>query len=217
MKRIVREVKQDFMDMGVHMWIIPLVSLVFLGMTFVLQRTLDTTGTENLLTLPMLEALIPSLGGYGSLMLMQGLFDTEGGELLFSYPRSRLYWGIIRQTRFFILFMGLVAMICMLIALILRIDFVPIFTLTAVQSFAVMAVAFLSVTWSKNLSVGLIVLISFVSIQIMVGRDFTFLNRIYVLTGVAAPDPGQLSSISFDALLIGIFGWGLGHIWLRPR
>jgi hypothetical protein len=216
MKRIIREVKQDLKDMGIHMWIIPLVSLAFLGMTFVLQRRLDATGTENLLTLAMLEALIPSLGGYGSLMLMQGLFDTEGGELLFSYPRSRLYWGIIRQIRFFILFMGLTAIVCALTASILRVDFVPIFTVTAIQSFAVMAVAFLSVTWSKNLSVGLIILISFVSVQIMVGRDFTFLNRIYVLTG-AAPDPEQVRSISFNGLLIGIFGWVLGHVWLRPR
>ena len=215
MKQIVREVVHDLKEAGVHMWMIPLVALAFLTMTYFVQANLDNSGKQNVLTLPMLEALIPSLGGYGSLMLMQGLLDTEGGELAFTYPRTRLYWGLIRQSRFFLLYALLIAAVCISATSIMRIDFTPIYILTLAQSFTVMAVSFLGVTFTKRVSIGLIVLVAFVGIQIMIGRDWQFLNWIFVINGTG-PLPGQLSTILYNALIIGVFGWGVGQVRLRP-
>jgi hypothetical protein len=215
MRRIVREVAHDLKEPGIHIWMIPLVALTFIVMTYFVQKSLDAAGRQNLLTLPLLEALVPSLGGYGALMLMQGLLDTEGGELAFTYPRTRLYWGLIRQLRFFVLYALLIVVVCKSVAGIMRIDFAPVFYLTLAQSFAVMAVSFFGVTLGKKVSIGLIVLVAFVGIQIMIGREFEILNRIYVIAGTA-PSQEQLDMIVYNSLFIGAFGWGIGQVWLRP-
>jgi len=214
-KRVVWEVALDLKEAGFHMLMIPLVALVFLAMTYFVQTNLDIAGKQNVLTLPMLEALIPSLGGYGTLMLMQGLLDIEGGELAFTYPRTRLYWGLIRQSRFFILYVLLIAVVCKSVTGMMQINFAPIFTLTLAQSFTVMAVSFFGVTVARKVSIGLIILVAFVGIQIMIGRDWGFLNWIYAIDGMG-PTQAQLSTILYNSLVIGVFGWGLGQVWLRP-
>lgn len=215
MTRVVRELIHDLKEAGIHVWIIPLVAVAFLLMTYFVQKSLDSIGRQNTLTLPMLEALIPSLGGYGALVLMQGLLDTEGGELAFTYPRKRLYWGLIRQFRFFILYALLIAIVCKSVTSMMRIDFGLIFYLTLAQSFAVMAVSFLGITLAKKVGIGLIVLVAFVGVQIMIGRDWGFLNWIYVIAETG-PSQAQLGTILYHSLVIGIFGWGLGQVWLRP-
>lgn len=216
MRRFFREVAHDLKEPGIHMWMIPLVALAFLAMTFFVQKSFDIAGKQNILTLPMLEALVPTLGGYGALMLMQGLLDTEGGELAFTYPRTTLYWGLIRQFRFFVLFALLIALVCNSVTGMMRIDFPPTFCLILAQSFAVMAVSFLGITLGRNVSIGLVVLVAFVGIQIMIGREFQILNWIYVIDATA-PSYEQLNTPVYYSLFIGVFGWGVGQVWLRPR
>ncbi len=215
MKRFFREIAFDIKEPGIHMWVIPIAAIVFLVIAFLTQQYSDATGHSNQLTLPLLEILIPSLGGYGALMLMQGLLDTEGGELSFTYQRTYLYWGLIRQLRFFSLFVLFIAAVCGALAVMIHTDFIAIFLLTSVQSFAVMAVSFLGVTAGKKVSVGFIVLVAFVGIQITLGREYQIFNWIYAING-DAPSYEQLGGIAFRAIPIGIFGWGIGQVWLRP-
>lgn len=217
MRRITRELVHDLKEMGIHLWMIPLAALAFIVMTYFVQAGLDAAGKQNIITLPMLEALIPSLGGYGALMLMQGLLDTEGGELVFTYPRTRLYWGLIRQFRFFILYAFLIVAICICVTSIMRIDFAPTFYLTLAQSFAVMAVSFLGITAANRVSIGLVVLVAFVGIQIMIGREFEILNWIYAVSGgIGGPSRKSIEILKYNAIVIGIFSWFMGQVWLRP-
>ncbi len=217
MRRLTHEFYHDLKEMGIHLWIVMLTLLVFLILTYFVQLELNAVGRINNVTLPMLEALVPSMGGYGALMLMQGLLDAEGGELAFSYPRTRLYWGLIRQLRFFILFTIVVAAVSICLASIMRTSFMPIFSLTLAQSFAVMGVAFLGITATNKISLGMVVLVGFVGIQIMIGREFSMLNWIYVLSGAIGRPLMQANGMrAFNALVIGIFGWVMGQTWLRP-
>lgn len=215
MRRFFRELKFDLCEPGIHMWLIPLFAFIFVIMTYIVQHNLDAMGQYNLITLPLFEILIPSLGGYGSIMLMQGLLDTEGGDIYFTYPRTYLYWGLLRQFRFLILYALLIAAVCISIASIMGIDFAQIFYLAVAQSFAVMAVSFLGVTFTKKVSIGLICLMAFVGIQITLGKEFGVFNLIYIMTGLV-PSHEQLMGILFNSLVIGIFGWGIGQVWLRP-
>lgn len=216
-RRIYREWVYDLKEPGIHMWMIPLVSLAFVVMTFFVQKALDISGRPNFLTFPMLEALVPSLGGYGALMLMQGLFDTEGGELAFIYPRTRLYWGVIRQLRFFILYALWVFIICTLVSVITHNPANSPFGLILAQSFAVMGVVFLGTTASKKVGIGLIVLVAFVGIQLVMGQFNSSMNWIYDMgQGSILPADMQPASPMVNAMLIGVFGWGLGQVWLRP-
>lgn len=216
-RRIFREWAYDLKEPGIHLWMIPLVSLAFVVMTFFVQKSLDISGKTNFLTLPMVQALIPSLGGYGALMLMQGLFDTEGGELAFVYPRTRLYWGLIRQLRFFILYALWVFLICKLVSDITRDPANSPFALILTQCFAVMGAAFLGTTASKKVGIGMVVLVAFVGIQFVMGQFNGSLNWIYDMGQVSMlPESMQTASPALNALLIGAFSWGLGQVWLRP-
>jgi hypothetical protein len=150
-------------------------------------------------------------------MLMQSLFDTEGGELAFTWPRTRLYWGLIRQMRFFLLYALWVAVVCLLVCVIVRSPFLSAFRLTLAQCFAVMGVAFFGTTASKKEGIGLIIMVAFVGIQLVMGGYVMGLNWIYDLgRGSILPVSAQSGSLELNALIIGIFSWFMGQIWLRP-
>lgn len=214
MKKILREVAYDLREPGIHIWMIPIMALLFLILSFFAQKSLAASGAMNNITLFTLEVFIPSIGGYGAMMLMQGLLDVEGGEIAFTYPRKKLYWGIIRQLRFFVLYAAIVAIECIGIAYIMQIHFPTIFSLTLAQCFAVMGISFLGITLSRKAEVGLIALAAFVGIQLTLGREYEIFNFIYMLDG-AVPSSEQLGSILYNCLIIGGFSFGLGQVWLR--
>lgn len=212
MKRILRELRHDLKEPGLNILVLPAVSLLFLLLAVVRERL----GAGGTVTLAMLEVLIPFLGGYASLMLMQGVLDTEGGGILFSYPRSNLYWGLIRQLRLFAVQAVHTAIVCLAVAAIVpKASFSELFLLTLAQSFAVMAAAFCSVAATRSVGMGLVILLAFIGIQITLGREYGIFNWLYVLTG-NMPDNGTLSAICARSVLIGAAGGFVGQLWVRP-
>ena len=216
MKSFFRELSYDLREPGIHLWMIPCAAMLFLSLSYWIQTTLDASGHVNAITLSSMEIIIPSIGGYGSMMLMQGLLDTEGGEIAFTYRRTNLYWGLLRQIRFFLLFTILVAVVCLAVSHMMRITFFSVFPLTLAQCFAVMGVSFLGITLSRQTGIGLIVLVAFVSIQITLGREFPLFNFIYSLDGTV-PTPEAASYIIYRCFIIGGFAWGIGQIWVHPK
>lgn len=212
MKRYCRELVLDLTEPGINIGILPFVSIVFLIYSYYIQNRL---GANNTITLSLLEVLVPFLGGYASIMIMQSVVDTEGCEILFTYPRSLLYWGIIRQLRLYIIFSLFAALICKCTAMIMCISFFPLYVLTLAQSFSVMSIGFLGVSMSRKVSIGLVALIAFVGIQILLGREMASMNWIYVLSG-KFPDNGMVTSICIRSLLIGCFCWITGQSWVHP-
>ena len=211
MKRIMRELLYDLKEPGINIWMLPVLSAAFVLLSWYMQRLL---GDNNTVTPAMLEMLIPFLGGYGSLMLMQGLLDTEGCEIQFTYPRSNLYWGLIRQLRFFVVYAVLIAAVCGSIAVIMDISFWSLFFLTLFQSFALVAVAFLGISLSRNVSVGLIALLAFIGIQVTLGREYDIFNWLYILDG-RSPSREELVALCIRAFSVGIFGLITGQSWIH--
>ena len=210
MKRIMRELWFDLREPGLNIWMLPGLSAIFLFVSWWIQKTLS----YKEITLTMLEMLIPFLGGYGSLMLMQGLFDTEGGEIYFSYPRSWLYWGVIRQLRFFVVFGFLVCAVCIGVSFVLKVAFWILFPLTLIQSLALMSIAFLGISITKSVSGGLITLCAFTGIQVTLGREYDIFCWIYILKGYV-PALKELVILCARALSITAFGLGIGHLWTK--
>lgn len=207
-KRILRELRHDLKEPGLNILALPVVSLLFLLLTCAVQN--------QTVTLAMLEVLIPFLGGYASLMLMQGLLDTEGCDTLFSYPRSNLYWGLIRQLRLFVVQAVHTVIVCLAVAIIVpQASFPELFLLTLAQSFAVMAAAFCGVAVTRSVGMGLVILLAFIGIQITLGREYAVFNWLYVLTG-HIPDNGILSAICARSILIGAAGGFVGQLRVRP-
>ena len=216
MKRVLREFRHDLREISGHLAAAGIIGILFVVTAYFVQVNLDRQDLPNTVTLPALEALIPSLGAYGTLMLMQALLDTEGGELGFTYARTPLYWGLIRQARFFGLYGAAAALVCAAIAAIMWIPWVNLFTLTLLQGYAVMGIGFLALCATRKVSMGLVLVAAFVCLQLMLYRDLPQLNFIYSLTGMA-PEGYVLDVLVPRCLAIGTFGWGIGQLWLRPR
>ena len=192
-KRWLRELFFDLREPGINIWIIPIVSVCFVICSLLLQSHL---GVNNTVTLSVMEIMIPFMGGYASIMIMQGLLDTEGCEILYTYNRSYLYWGILRQIRLFSVQIVHIILVCGSIAVIMEESFVPLLVLTVVQSFAVMSVSFFGMALTKKVSVALI-------------------NLIFIVTG-SVPDDSMLMGVCVRSIFIGIFGGSIGQLWIRP-
>ncbi len=212
-----REVKYDLKEMGLNLIsvIIILVSLVFLSV--ILKNKIITQYYMIAIISSLYEFLIPTLGGYCAVILMQGLYDPEGGDLLFSYSRSYFYWGIIRQLRFFIIYLILVVAVFYSTNIFISEMKLEILILLIFQSFAVMGFSFLGTVLSKKISVGLIFLIIFVGIQIMIGREFAIFNWIYKLEGNIRPSRFDTGALIFNSIIIGSVSFLLGNIWIKKK
>lgn len=211
MKRIFRELRHDLREPGLNIAALPVVSVLFLLLSCVVQARLQQN--DNI-TLGLLEVLIPFLGGYASLMLMQGLLDTESGDLLFTYSRSNLYWGIIRQLRLFAVQVIHATIVCICVACIIHITPLEILLVTLLQSFAVMAVAFCGVAATRSVRMGLIILLAFIGIQITLGREFAIFNWLYILSG-NVPTLEDMVGIALRALPTGFVYGFPGQLWVR--
>ena len=216
-RKTFREIKYDLKEMGLNLIavIVILVGLVFLSV--LLNNKIYTEYFKTIAINSLYEFIIPTLGGYCSVILMQGLYDPEGGELLFTYSRSYFYWGIIRQLRFFILYIVMIFAVFYASAFFiagLRADFL---FLLIFQSFAVMGFSFLGTAISKKISVGLIFLVIFVGVQIMIGREFLIFNWIYKLDGNIRPSRFNDWILMVNSFIIGIICFWLGNKWIKKK
>ena len=215
--KIFREIKYDLKEMGLNLVsvIAILASLVFLSV--ILKNKITNQYYMIAIINSLYEFIIPTLGGYCSVILMQGLYDSEGGDLLFTYSRSYFYWGILRQLRFFIIYIILIVAVFYSTSIFISEMQSGLLVLLILQSFAVMGFSFMGTTISKKVSVGLIFLVIFVGIQIMVGREFVFLNWIYKLEGNIRPSRFNDGALTINSAIIGSISFLLGNIWIKKK
>ena len=212
--RILRETIYDYKAMGLHAVIIFIGPFVYLA-AFVIAVLISQTGMQAVM-LNIFEIVIPMVGGYGAVMLMQELLDVDGGEILLTYHHNTIYWGIIRQLKFYVIYQMVGALVIFLMSVVSSLDFESVFLLNASQCFAVMGIAFLGVAATRKVAIGLVVLIAFVGIQITLGQEFPVFNLIYLFTGAADSRLG-LSNIVFNSTISGLFGYSLGQTWIKPK
>lgn len=205
--------KYDLKNMGIHFWFVvtsfPAAALIFL----ILKSAISSPIQMQSIAFQLVQLIVPTVAGYGAVMLMQSVFDTEGCELCFSYPRTKFYWGIWRQFRYYVVIAILIFCLSVFMSEQLGFGLGNIFLLLLLQSFAVMAVSFLGITITKKVSFGLIFLLGFAGIQITLGREYDLFNFIYIfdMSGIANGLPARES---FNALIIGIFGYAFGQTWI---
>ena len=148
MKRWLRELSFDLREPEIKIWIIPLISSFFVIGSWLIQSLL---GVNNTVTLSVMEIMIPFVGRYASIMIMQGLLDTEWCEILYTYDRPYLYWGLLRQFRLLMVQIVHTILVCGCIAVIMGESFVTLLVLTIAQSFAVIPISFFGMAISKKL------------------------------------------------------------------
>ena len=104
--------------------------------------------------------------------------------------------------------------VCICVAGIMHITPLEILLVTLLQSFAVMAVAFCGVAATRSVSMGLIILLAFIGVQITLGREFEIFNWLYTLSG-HMPTLEEMVGIALRALPTGFICGFLGHLWVR--
>ncbi len=204
--------KYDLKNMGIHFWFVvtsfPTVALIFL----ILKSAISSPIQMQSIAFQLVQLIVPTVAGYGAVMLMQSVFDTEGCELCFSYPRTKFYWGIWRQFRYYVVIAILIFCLSVVMLRLLDFRFGYFSPLLLIQSFAVMSVSFLGTTITKKVSFGLIFLLGFVGIQITLGREYEIFNFIYVFDLVDMSGlPGRES---FNSLAIGLFSYAFAQTWV---
>ncbi len=212
--RILRETIYDYKEMGFNAVILFIGPLVYLA-AFVIAVVSFKSGISDAM-LNIFEIVMPLIGGYGAVMLMQELLDTEGGEILFTYHHTSLYWGVIRQFRFYVIYQAINALVIVAMSAIDELDFGKVFLLNTAQCFAVMGMAFLGVAVTKKVAIGTVVVIAFTGIQITLGQEFPVFNLIYIFCGSAGSQL-SLSNAVFNSIILGLFGYGFGQTWIKPK
>jgi len=216
MRRVIKEIYFDLKNMGWHFAGILSICLFVIVGSIILKCRIIYPDQYIITVLPLVQILISAAAGYGSVMLMQSLLDTEGGEMCFTFPRSNLYWGIVRQIRYFVIILPVIICVCIPISLFMKIKFGILLAIITFQSVAVMAVSFIGVSISRKVSIGLVFLIAFIGIQITLGQEYEVFNFIYIPFGKTVETFGT-SKIIFNAIIISIVGFIWGQTFIHPE
>lgn len=209
MNKNFRELLYDLRETGFNAFGLPLILVLYICSAFFIHRSL---AGNDYITLALLELIVPFSCGYVAIMLMQGIYDTDGCEIVFSYPRSTFYWGVYRQLRFFLAFSIIIVLVCCCISKIMCVSFCYIAILTLLQSIAVVAISFLGITLAKSAGVGIVILLSFVGIQITLGREFQIFNLLFVLDG-EVPTKNQIITIGIRSIVMTAISFPLAYLW----
>jgi len=216
MRRFFRELLYDIREMGIHFWAAVSGCLIIVPVLLLLRIYIGSQEQLLVTMLPVMQLLISLSYGYIAVLIMQGLLDTEGGELGFSFSRSYLYWGIIRELRITAVMLIVTVAVCIPCSLYMAINCIHLAAMLSLQGIAAQGVAFLGVAVSRKVSVGLIILIAFIGIQATLGQEYEIFNLIY-LPFQLFPDDMHINRIIFNSAVTGICGLGLGQTWIRPR
>jgi len=115
--------------------------------TLPVQLEFVRRGEENSITVPMMNLFLPLLGALWGIFALQDVLEEAGGELYLTYHRSRKYWGIIRQGRFFLLYAAVAAVLCLVIGAIVGYSFFPLhFLFYLCQGYFLMGMGFCVMT-----------------------------------------------------------------------
>ena len=212
MKKNCIEFYYDLREAGMNIFAIPVILAFYVCGAFLFHRSLSE---NDYITMALLELIVPFSCGYAAIMLMQGVLDTDGCEIVFTYPRTAFYWGVYRQLRFFLAFSVLIILVCWCVGKIMRVSFLCLTVLTLLQSIAVMAISFLGITLAKSVGVGIVILLAFIGVQITLGREFTIFNWLFILDG-RFPTETQIFTIGIRSFVITICSFPLGHLWTEP-
>ena len=115
--------------------------------TIPVQAEFIRRGEENSITLPMMNLFLPLLGALWGVFSLQDVLEEAGGEIYLTYHRSRKYWGLMRQARFFILYAAVALILCGIIGGIIGYRFSVMHILFYLcQGYFVMSLGFLVMT-----------------------------------------------------------------------
>lgn len=173
----------------------------FLAVLVLVSFTAANKG-EFLSVLPMLELVFPFFGAWWSIFVLHDLLSEEGNEVLFTYPVKRWQVGIVRVVVFY--FLHVVLLVAMLACLSIWIGHqhvLSLFLQLASQSFFYAGLGFLAMVITQNTGWSLVVVTSYLSLQILVRGEILPALDIYLHTVYPLPVERLLPYVKKNLIL----------------
>lgn len=126
-------------------------------------------------TSKILEFVVCPIAAWWSMYLFLDYYEDRASELLFSYPVSTLFHGIIRVTVFFLLF--LVAFFILLLVITFKYPYVSLVNLAVLyipQTVLYCYLGFFLMVLSRNITVPLLILVAYVAMKYWTMGDRLF-------------------------------------------
>jgi len=165
--------------------------------------------------LPALEMSLPAFAAWWSIFLFQDVLEEEGTEVILSLPIPRWKLGTVRVGFFFLVYLFLLIIVTGFVQLGSDDNiFLLLFWQLSVESLFFCSLGFLSMIITMNSSWALIIIISYVSIQILTKGEFIHFTNIYLFNNQIYPMK-ELANWSIVVLLFGLVMWTIAQTLLR--
>ncbi|MEN3772094.1 hypothetical protein [Priestia megaterium] len=166
----------------------------------------------------IVEFVVCPFAAWWSMYLFYDYYEDRASEVLFSYPLSLFFHGIIRVTSFFIVF--LVAFSIFLVTITIKhpdISLVDLSILYVPQTILYCYLGFTLMVLSRNIIFPLLILVAYIGMKYwtMGGKMFPIYN--VMSFSVDMKVSGELITLSIKNIIIGIVFAFIGHLIMSKR
>ncbi|MCQ9284334.1 hypothetical protein C1N83_03540 [Priestia aryabhattai] len=203
----------EIKSMGVSYYV-PFVA-VLLGIMYV---TFSSSPDVIRYTSIIVEFVVCPFAAWWSMYLFYDYYEDQASEVLFSYPLSSFFHGIIRVTSFFIVF--LVAFFIFLVTITIKhpdISLMDLSILYVPQTILYCYLGFTLMVLSRNIIFPLLILVAYIGMKYwtMGGKLFPIYNVMSFSVDMKISD--ELITLSIKNIIIGIILAIVGHLIVSKR
>ena len=203
----------EIKSMGVSYYV-PFVA-VLLGIMYV---TFSSSPDVIRYTSIIVEFVVCPFAAWWSMYLFYDYYEDQASEVLFSYPLSSFFHGIIRVTSFFIVF--LVAFFIFLVTITIKhpdISLMDLSILYVPQTILYCYLGFTLMVLSRNIIFPLLILVAYIGMKYwtMGGKLFPIYNVMSFSVDMKISD--ELITLSIKNIIIGLVLAFIGHLILSKR
>ncbi|GAB1763163.1 hypothetical protein [Priestia aryabhattai] len=166
----------------------------------------------------IVEFVVCPFAAWWSMYLFYDYYEDQASEVLFSYPLSSFFHGIIRVTSFFIVF--LIAFFIFLVTITIKhpdISLIDLSILYVPQTILYCYLGFTLMALSRNIIFPLLILVAYIGMKYwtMGGSMFPLYN--VMSFSVDMKVSGELITLSIKNIIIGLVLAFIGHLILSKR
>jgi hypothetical protein len=197
----------DWKAMGLIATFPCMISLILLGYCMVKQFQLEQI-------IPALEMSYPAFAAWWSIFLFKDVLEEEGAEVILCLPIPRWKLGTVRVGFFFLLYLFLLMVMIGSIQLHASTAlFLPLFWQLSIESLFFCSFGFLSMMIIKNSGWAFMIVISYLSMQILTKGEIIPFTNIY-LFNERIYSMGELANWSITIVLASFVMWVIAQILL---
>ncbi len=204
--------KFDIKNMGATFY----VPIFIILLQFIYLYWLSKSYIDFQLVMPMFEFFLVPFSCLWVLYLYNDYYESDGGEILFSYPLTTSQHGLLRILFMFTLYTLISLPLFIFVSLKGTVSIVPILLQFVPQFFFFCGLCFLLVTLFKSIGISLCIIAFYVAIEYLTNGEFLPLYHVFYFN-VEILDFNILIERSIINCLFGLVFIYIGGRFLRLR